>query len=248
MPLSPRAPTIRISELDTQRFGVASARVENIKDCELEAITYFCHQQKIQFLIARCDVSCIDVVQKLENDGYRLMDTLLSYEFDFQKRTPAKPATAKGFRIRALQPGEEHEIRQIAREIFHNYAHSHYHADPRLNRDQCNEVYPDWAYQCCIHRHMADRTLVAEAQGKLVGFLSLKDQGEIVLNGVLPAFRGMSIYSNLVSHALQILQSVAPRVAVATPLTNLVPRRIWARAGFEPVYAQYTFHKWFSDS
>jgi hypothetical protein len=37
----------------------------------------------------------------------------------------------------------------------------------------------------------------------------------------------------------------AARMMVSTQINNVAVQKVWARLGFEPNYAYYTFHKWF---
>jgi len=236
---------ISLSDIDEKRFGIPSARADDVEVGDLDGIDSFCREKGVRFLIARCGIDRLDVAQAMEERDFRLMDTLIYCKFDFAKKTPLPPLKQDIYIIRDIKAGEEHALRDMATEIFHDYQSGHYHADPLLDRAKCNEVYPDWAYNSCLFKQAADKVLVAESQKQLVGFITVKNKGEIVLNGVLPAFQKKGIYADLLTHALHALQPLAKHVVVSTQLSNFAPQKIWARLGFEPHEAMYTFHKWY---
>ena len=58
-------------------------------------------------------------------------------------------------RILPVRLGEEHSVMAVARELFHGYL-GDYHADDRLDRAKCDELYTSWAYCSCVSREVAD--------------------------------------------------------------------------------------------
>lgn len=237
---------IRLSDIDTRRFGIVCARADDVATNELDAIDAFCRNNKVKFLTARCNINDIHVAQQLEARGYRLMDTLIYYRYDCTRKTPVPPLEQNFYVIREHKPGEENAVRDMAAQIFHDYAHGHYHTDPALDRNCANEVYPDWAYNSCLSREVADTVLVAESGNQLVGFLTFKTKGEIILNGVIPSFQKKGIYPDLLNHALNSMrQQGAACVLISTQLTNFPSQKACVKVGFEPAHAMYTFHKWY---
>ena len=69
----------------------------------------------------------------------------------------------------------------MATEAFRGY-YGHCHADQRLDRAKCDEVYRDWALRSCLSRDVADQVLVAVLDGSIVGFgdlrLNTPEEGE----------------------------------------------------------------------
>jgi ribosomal protein S18 acetylase RimI-like enzyme len=96
---------------------------------------------------------------------------------------------------------------------------------------------------------VADRVLLVEVDGAVVGFLTLRFnndlESEIVLNGVDPEYQRRGLYSALVEAALALSSTRgATRCIVSTQLTNRSVQRVWARLGFELSAARHTFHLW----
>ncbi|MFN7209920.1 MAG: GNAT family N-acetyltransferase [Aggregatilineales bacterium] len=241
---------VALSPLDEARFGVRIARIHELTPEALDETLQFCAQNAVQMLIARAPSQAIRFVQQLEGLGFRLMDTLVYYRRDLS-RTPL-PEAQDAALIRAVRPNEETVVREIAAQSFQGYF-GHYHADPRLDQAACDAAYVSWAERSCTDRSVADEVLVAELDGQLVGFLTLRrntsEQTEIVLNGVAPAAQGQGVYRELVSRALQQGAAWAAReVIVSTQIVNLAPQKVWVRLGFEPYRFYYTFHKWFDEA
>jgi hypothetical protein len=111
------------------------------------------------------------VAQALESAGCRLMDVLVYYARDLHK-API-PDDIGSVLVRSIRPDDTEIVATIARESFKGYI-GHYHADPRLDRTQCDEVYASWARRACLSREVADEVLIAEEGGTPLGFFTLR--------------------------------------------------------------------------
>ncbi|MEZ0262392.1 MAG: GNAT family N-acetyltransferase [Alphaproteobacteria bacterium] len=234
---------IDVSELDTLRFGMPSARADNITVDDMPALDEFCKKHGIKFLIARCSAARLDVAQALEERGCRLMDTLLWFQFRFDK-TPLVPRDTHV--IREIRPGEEIAVQDISREAFRNYEGGHYHSDPRIDRAVCAEIYADWAHKSCLSKKVADHVLVSESGGEVTGFITIKKNGDLPLAVVRPDAQKQGLYTALVTTALKFVKDTGvERGRVSTQLSNVAVQKACQRIGLEPLEAAYTFHKWF---
>jgi GNAT superfamily N-acetyltransferase len=241
------APRIHLSAIDEDRFGVRTARVANVTEGQLDAIDAFCQANQVRMLIARCYVYELRTAQLMEGRGYSLMDTLIYYT----RRLAATPIAefSSGVTIRPVQPEEADAVARLTAAVFRNYR-GHYHADTRLDPADSDEVYTSWAYRSVMSRQVADQVLVAEREGQIVGFIAVrmnsKIEGEGALYGVDPAIQGHGIGRNLIIGALRWLEArQAEKMVISTQITNISSQKVWVRLGFEPMHAQYTFHKWY---
>jgi ribosomal protein S18 acetylase RimI-like enzyme len=238
-------PGIRLSQIDTDRFGVITARADGLDLEQLESAIGFCDSHKVQLLISRCRVEDAATTHALSAAGFLLMDTLVYYQRDLAR----SPVTGQpSGPIELMRPGDDDQVEAIARECFRNYS-GHYHADPRLDRDACTETYASWARACC---EQADGgfVLVAGPTGRRVGFASFhhgpKNVGELVLGAVLPAAQGGGLYRNLtLAGMLRLQSSGAQKFITSTQLTNWSAQASWTAAGLHPYSAYHTFHRWF---
>jgi len=237
---------VHLSALDQERFGIRTARASDVGPDNLAALVDFCAANQVRFLIARCPASDLAAAQAMERNGFMLTDTLVYYT---RNLTLPIPANSSPVMVRPIRAGEEEQVRVIAAESFKGY-YGHYHADPRLDRDKCDAAYTSWAVRSCISRDVADEVLVAEREGALVGFATLRlnnpKEGEGVLFGVALEAQGLGIYLSFMIHSMEWFKSKGcTRQVVSTQITNIAVQRVWVRLGFKPKQAYYTFHKWF---
>lgn len=238
---------VTFSEMDTRHFGVRIARAQVASD-ELPRALDFCAAERIDLLIARCETGDLVAAQSMESKGFLLMDTLVYYGFDLTKKPI--PEDAGGFLIRRLQPGDESEIPMVASAAFKGYL-GHYHADPRLDSNKCDEVYRLWAARSCATDKAADEVLVAEHDGRVAGFATLRrnspQEVEGLLFAVAPGSQKNGICRSFMIRSLHWCRAQgAQRMVISTQVTNISMQKVWCRAGFEPSHSYYTFHKWFS--
>jgi len=238
---------LHLSAIDEDRFGIRTARAYSVTLNQLSGVLQFCRANDVKFLIARCQVYELQTVQAMEEGGFTLMDTLVYYAR--RLANAPIPASAEGLTIRPVRPEEAEQVSALTAKVFRGYR-GHYHADPRLDRDKCDAVYASWAYRSCISRDVADEVLVAERQGMIVGFITLRihnpEVGEGPLYGVDPSIQGHGVGRNLVIGALRWFEAhQVEKMFISTQITNLSSQKVWVRLGFEPIRAEYTFHKWF---
>jgi GNAT superfamily N-acetyltransferase len=243
------SPLVSLSILDEARFGVRTARAVGVRQETLPAVLRFCRDNDVVLAIARCSAMEIRAAQAMEGEGFLLMDTLLFYLH--RLRDVPEPQGQDAAFVRPLRPGEEEAVSRVAAEAFRGYS-GHYHADPRLDRGQCDETYRSWAVRACVSPEATDQVLVAEHEGAIAGFAALQrnspEEAQVVLFGVDPALHGQGIARRLLAGSLGWCQSRrVSRLLYATQITNPVQRALM-RLGFEPSHAVYTFHKWFDRS
>jgi GNAT superfamily N-acetyltransferase len=240
---------IALSPLDEARFGVRTAKVNDLTEACLPETLKFCEREAVRFLITRCPASDLPLVHRLEQAGFLLMDTLVYYRHKNLANTP-DAADPEGIVIRPAKLGEEALVRSIAEQSFQGYQ-GHYHADPRLDPRHCDEAYIDWAVRSCEFREQGQsEVLVAASSEGLLGFATLRmettDEGEGVLFCVAPAAQGKGIYRLFMIRGMEWSRiHGAKSMVVSTQVTNLAVQKAWVRLGFEPSGSYYTFHRWF---
>ena len=237
---------VELSPLDEARFGVRAARAKNLTADLLPHVMNLCNQWKVQFLIARCSTQDLPAVQAMQRRGFLLMDTLVYFRYDLEQMALPQRREVD---IRSVRTDDTELIGRIARQAFQGYG-GHYHADPRLDRAICDNLYVDWAMRSCTQKEVADEVLVAEVGNELVGFLAIKMLGSHDADGrlfaVLPRVHGRGIGQALLIEGLHWSKSHAMKaMIISTQITNLVSQRTWVRVGFDPHESFYTFHKWF---
>jgi GNAT superfamily N-acetyltransferase len=244
---------IRLSQLDMERFGIVVAKATPESSDEIEAVDEACLDQNVEMLIARIKADRLDIAQSLEQRGAFLTDVLVYYGRSIaaeRERLLNLPDDRNGVRIRPCRPEEATAVRDMARLSFKGYS-GHYHSDPRLDRNSCDEVYVDWAYRSCIDREVAHEVLVAESDGNLIAFgtvrMNTPVEAEGVLFGVNPAARGTGVYRSLIQQSMAwATRKGGTQVVYSTQISNLAVQKVWVREGCEPHHTYLTFHKWFT--
>lgn len=243
----PGPPLVSLSPLDEERFGIRTARASAILAATVPDVLTFCRENRVVLAIGQCSVTEPGAAQEMERAGFLLMDTIVYYA----RNVGEAEAVAGGRRalVRAFRPGEEEAVVRVAALAFRDYS-SHYHADRRLDPRKANQVYASWAFRTCVSREAADQVLVAECEGAVTGFASIRlngrEEADVALFGVDPAWHGQGIGRSLLIHALEWCRSKGvSRLLYSTQITNQPAQKLLMRLGFEPSRAAYTFHKWF---
>lgn len=238
---------VMLSQLDLERFGVITAKTSSTTSENISETLKFCEENGVELLIARCSTNDLKTCHAMEKQGFLLMDTLVYYSRDLTKN-PIPADTGKAA-IRLSKPADANAVEEVARDSFKGYF-GHYHADERLDRSACDAVYTSWARNSINQLELANAVLVAEWQGEVAGFATLREntpqEGEGVLFGISPAAQGQGIYRSFIVQAMNwSLARGHQRIVVSTQITNVAVQKVWIRTGFEMSHSYYTFHKWF---
>lgn len=238
---------VYISGIDEDRFGIKIAKSVRVTGNNLPYIMNFCQKNKIKLLIARCPTNDFPIIHAMEEQGFLLMDTLVYYSCNCNKTVV--PSDTGEFVVRGKRLGEEKQVTAIAADSFHGYL-GHYHADEKLNNSKCDEVYISWATNSCLSHNFADKVMVAELNGKIVGFVTIRvnhhNEGEISLGGVSRSIQKSGVFTSLILHGMKwCISHSTTRMVVSSQITNTASQKVFARLGFEIRDSCYTFHKWF---
>ena len=245
--MKPNLAQVYLSSIDEDRFGMRTARAPSVTMDTFPSVMDFCRTNDVILLIARTLTSELEVVQAMERAGFLLMDTLVYYaRYVTEEPIPSDPGQVP---VRPVRPGEDEAVRLVAAESFRGY-YGHYHADERLDRTRCDEVYTSWAFCSCVSREVADEVLVADLDGSVVGFVTLRlntpEEGEALVGGIAPSAQRRGVYQSFIINGMQWCRAKgATRMIVSTQITNIAVQKVWARLGFEFDHAYYTLHKWF---
>ena len=228
--------------MDSERFGVSTARAGAVTAKEVTGLLASCRAAGIELLIARCPAADLGAVQAMERAGLLLMDAQVLYSRRLEVAAPM-PRSA----VRQGDPAELGPIVQMARTAFAGYS-GHYHADPRLPRHLCDEVYASWAERCC-RGEAADTVLVVELEGRLAGFSAFgmvaDGEARLQLGAVASWARGHQLYTEMALAGMSWARDAgALAMSAITQTTNLSAQHSWLRAGMTPQDYWYTFHGW----
>ena len=164
------------SKIDSNRFGfkVGKTDGEIFRKTSLEEIK----KDGYKLIIARVDMNDIELVNIMEDIGFRIKDTQITYKhslvnlkdqefFDFTVLQTESLIT-----IRSFKASDMPILVDMAKESFNNYGH--YFKNKDLDPVKCLEVYENWAYNTCTKSEVADKIIVACEDDMPVGYLSFK--------------------------------------------------------------------------
>ncbi len=176
--------TIELSAIDRERFGYVTARAFASDPADVARCDGFCAANGVQLLIVRCSTDSLTTVHAFEDAGARLMDCMVRYRCDLRKH-PVHDTSGVDW-IRTAQPGDAEAIARVAARAFSGYE-GHYHADPRLRREDAAETYRDWAARSCADTNLAEKIFVASAGDTIAGFVTLRRNSDAEMEAVLLA-------------------------------------------------------------
>jgi GNAT superfamily N-acetyltransferase len=239
---------IKISEWDTVHFGIQVYKTEIESASQENVIPDFRHQDGIGLLICRCNTSYVSQIHALEKSGFELMGTLVKYSAEIDK-LPNTRSNQTGTLVRSFQKDDISFIADIAGNSFKGYS-DHFHSDPRLDPEKCDDLYREWAVNSCSDKNLADKVIVAELSDNVAGFVTIKrknaDTGDFVLAGVREDTRGKGIYQRLIAAGIDwCRENGLNRVESSTQINNYTVQKVWSHLGLRMDASVYIFHKWF---
>ena len=195
------------------------------------------------FFYAKIPTARVDDVRMLGAAGFTVVDVNVTFE-----REPAELPdwqAGHGAIIRDLLPADFGTVCDIAASCF---VYSRFHLDPLIPNTLANAVKRAWIESYC-HRRRGECLLVAELDGKVVGFNAIlataineKSVRVIDLIGVDSACQGRGVGRQLVNNFVHSSAGRAAAVRVGTQAANVPSMRLYERCGFNILDTMYVMH------
>lgn len=232
------------SNLDNERFNLKTAKLSIDKSYYLQEILENFRKKGGELLIAQCDTSYSKRLFNLFEAGFILTDTTLTYSMDVESAYGQGRGTTS-IDIYVADEAINDTLGEIASRAFHNYQ-SHYHNNPRLDRERCDEVYVDWAKNLVLRDDMADIVFACSYDGHIAGFSSLQIENEVGIAGLLcvdPNFKGKGIAKGLHQERLKwCREKNIKEFRVETSINNETYIRLLTNLGYRFHSAKYILH------
>ena len=213
-----------------------------------------CRAAGLWHVAARVDVSDVHGILALENQGFRLMDALVTYTY--HPRRDAPPPVKEMGVLRPFREEDADQIVSITQEAYRGFR-SRFHADPHLPDDRCDELYVEWARRV-VTKEMAQQVLVTEnGQGQLHGFTSFcRIEPVWTVSGVEMYGRGLGAcrrdrpgaYAGLIRAGIAWTHARGAVSEMQTQNYNYSTIRVYEAVSAQYVRADYTFHAWLGPS
>jgi len=243
-------PMAAISEI------IMSENVPNQRELKKKAIMLALSElkkQQITHVSTKVDIYDITTVHALEMAGFRLMDNTVIYGFDYRKSQIPELVDQCTLRLAKLE--DEDALLGVAAISFSRtrISDDRFHADPDLPSQKSDALYVEWIRNS-IRGKLADAIIVAEIDGKPVGFTTLKhfraradevgvNIGALILSAVLPEARGRGVYTSMIRKGLEHLMPIVEIAELGTQITNFAVQKAWSTLGFKLASGSYAFHK-----
>lgn len=185
------------------------------------------------FVDAKAPANDVETVGRVENAGFRLVDTNLQLE------RPAWPV-ARSRTGRFALPEDRSAVERLAESAF---TYSRFHMDPLIPRSTADRIKRAWAGNYFDGKR-GDHMVVSEVDGEIAGFLQLFQQGDLLiidLVAVSSRFRGRGLAADMLAFAESTIPNVG-RVKVGTQAANARALHAYSRDKFRIISATYVFH------
>jgi ribosomal protein S18 acetylase RimI-like enzyme len=238
-----------LSPLDSARFGFGVAKVDDFSS-GIDALLDQFRANSVKLVLSRVPSDNIPLINELEDRGFRIKDTQLTYRYSLGSGLVQPRADSDDFRIRKFEPSDTEALVRVARESFSGYGH--YAADSKLDAVKCAEIYEDWARNTCRDPKVADYIIIAERKGALIGYLSfkVKSAGEEKyaaggMGAVSNEHRSLGAFSAIVRAGLAWGQKIGLAWEEHNVIAaNLPVNHAFIRCGFKPSHSVVTLHGW----
>ena len=248
---------------DTEHFGINIGSINEIiawvgeyrkelavKDEMLRFIEYKCEKDEIACVYCRVDINDFSSIHSLESNGFRLIDVLTTFRFDFRRNKIFQKLSYKKdslFNEITTRPWKEKELDELANIAGASYIYDRFHSDSMFPKEKSDELHEKWIVNCC--KGLTDEVLVAASDDKPLGFITCKVKGAkgiIDMVGVSKKVQKRGLGAMLVNAAREWFKDRVDIVEVGTQNRNIPAMKLYMNAGFMPVSSKLTFHRWFS--
>lgn len=237
------------SKIDTERFGIKTAKINNPELLTLNTIKNL-KKENFKFVISRVASENIELINFLEDHGFRIKDIQLTYKFDLMKQEINTHYLNHEITVRDGNPSDIEQLKTIATDCFWEYGH--YFADSNLDKLECMEVYQEWTVNALLDKKVTRKFFVAEYENKLLGYLffNLKniENKQYSLGGVGAVgseSRGKNVFSTLAIEGLNWAKQEGHFWQEHNVLSsNYSVNKVFSKLGFSIYKSEITLHAW----
>lgn len=219
---------------DSAHFGVSIGRVRG----DVDAAIAWMERDGVRCAYRLVPIARTEEAAPYLARGFRLVDVRVTLD-----AVPTASDSAAG--LRAGTPADLDALAPIA---VGAYRDSRFYRDGRFATDRCDALYRIWLEKS-LSGERADHVVVAELEGRPVGFVTCslggEDDASIGLVGVAVPARGRGLARAMVSAATAWLADRgAARVTVVTQGRNLGAQRVYQACGFRTADVALWLHGW----
>ncbi|WP_416897446.1 MAG: GNAT family N-acetyltransferase [Minwuia sp.] len=185
------------------------------------------------FIDAKVGASDIETANRLQNAGFRLIETNIRLE---RASWPAAFSRTARF-------ADDPDRAAVERIAESGFTYSRFHMDPMVPKAAADSVKRAWAGNYFDGKR-GDHMVVSEVDGEIAGFLQLLVDGDnmtIDLVAVDSRFRGKGLARDMISFAEATIPNIN-RLTVGTQASNVRSLHAYVTNKFQFTAATYVFH------
>lgn len=229
----------KLSPFDTKILGLKTAMITYVHHQSIRDLQKELKIENIEYATYRIPANDYSTIQRLEENGFLLVDGLVSLEKLLVTQS------INSHLVSAAVQEDETQLISMARVIFRGV--SRYYHDPVIVREKGDTLYQEWMRNS-LNGKVSDLVLVWKENGIVLGFITLQKKGQIPLVGVSEKARGKGVGQGLINAALGTFKSWGlKKVRIETQMTNVAALRLYHSCGFKVVDSSLTF-RWHSSS
>jgi ribosomal protein S18 acetylase RimI-like enzyme len=183
----------------------------------------------------------------LAGAGFKLIG--ISVKLSARREDLIRPTDRSGLRIR---PATEGDLDAVKRLVERTHVVSHFYNQPLFPTEKVREMFAAWFEKC--FRGLAEAVLVAEQDGRIIGFITLLvgrktadltggPIGVVDFVGVDPTSQGKGIGACLLAEGHRFLERECRLFEIRTELDNYQAIRAYQRFGYRITSSDQVWHK-----
>lgn len=244
-----------LSQIDTDRFGFKIGKTDGDIFREYpKRVIGILKSQGYKLIIARVSMNDIDIINSMEDLGFRIKDSQITYGYQLNANNVLNTRYKESpYKIRNLIKSDINLLVELSKECFDDYGH--YFANSKLDKEKCREIYGDWTYNSCTNPNVADKVFVSCDNDVPNGFLSFKiyekDNKRYAAGGIGAVdikYRGKNIFPGLILAGLEWGKDIGlDWEEHNTLVNNIAVNRSMSKMGFKSSNHVITMHCWLSE-
>ncbi len=231
---------------DTHFFGVRIGRVNPhyLTKTSMRDILKWEKSNSIDCLYFLAEFDDPETIRLAEANHFQLEDIRITLESNRSRNEKNIYRVVGNIITRTVQPADISTLEDIARK---SHKDTRFYFDRNFSKEKCDSLYATWIRRSC--EGWADQVLVAEMNGRAVGYITCKaldeSVGQIGLVGVDEQARGQGIGKSLILAALDWFSIHNIHSAqVVTQGRNISAQRLYQKCGFTIHSLQLWYHRW----
>lgn len=238
-------------EWNSTHFGKKMGNVElNIKEAlSFEDILFVINdavlkakKEGFEHLTFKISTDKKKIIRSLNELQFYLVDTLITFNFDFKK---SKLASVKNNCVfHEMNYTDLDILKDISKKAFKI---DRFHSDPSFDDELCNQYYEKWIENS--YNGIADKIIVAYVNNSPVGYTTIKlpedktSVSTLVLSAVSLDYRNQGIYTSIIHECISWIDGKSDYVRIGTQIDNIAVQKAWIKLGLTIYESQYVFQK-----